>query len=42
LSTKLTSTFLIETNIKRLITVRNKNKMTINKMKNERNQMYRK
>jgi hypothetical protein len=29
-------------NIKRLIAVRNKNEMTRNQMKNERNQMYKK
>jgi hypothetical protein len=39
---KLTVKFLTETNIKRLIAVRNKNKIARNKMKNERNQMYRK
>jgi hypothetical protein len=39
---KLTTKFLTETNIKRLIAVRNKNKIARNKMKNERNQMYRK
>jgi hypothetical protein len=39
---KLTAKFLTETNIKRLIVVKNKNKIARNKIKNERNQMYKK